>query len=108
MGPGIPPQERELVFERVLPLDGGPGDARFGSGPGDRRSRSVLKHGGTLEVEDTVPGGDPAGTSVRIVLPGRRVLPESATATAPFAGASGAFADTRGQIDGRHVVGRRQ
>jgi two-component system sensor histidine kinase MprB len=46
--------------------------------------QAVLKHGGTLEVEDTVPGGDPSGTSFRIVLPGRRVLPESATATAPF------------------------
>ncbi len=31
----------------------------------------VVKHGGTLRVEDTVPGGQPPGTSIHVVLPGR-------------------------------------
>ena len=31
----------------------------------------VQKHGGALWVEDTVAGGQPPGTSIRIVLPGR-------------------------------------
>jgi two-component system sensor histidine kinase MprB len=31
----------------------------------------VLKHGGTLLVRETVPGGDPPGTSMHVVLPGR-------------------------------------
>ena len=30
----------------------------------------VVKHGGTLRVEDTVPGGQPPGTSMHVVLPG--------------------------------------
>jgi two-component system sensor histidine kinase MprB len=83
MGPGIPPQERELVFERFYRSTAA--RAMPGAGLGLAIvKQAVLKHGGTLEVEDTVPGGDPSGTSFRIVLPGRRVLPESATATAPF------------------------
>ena len=31
----------------------------------------VLKHGGALRVEDTVPGGQPPGTSIYVLLPGR-------------------------------------
>ena len=31
----------------------------------------VFKHGGTLRVEDTIPGGQPPGTSMHVVLPGR-------------------------------------
>jgi two-component system sensor histidine kinase MprB len=31
----------------------------------------VVKHGGSLRVEDTVPGGQPPGTSIHVVLPGR-------------------------------------
>jgi two-component system sensor histidine kinase MprB len=31
----------------------------------------VVKHGGALRVEDTVVGGDPPGTSIHVVLPGR-------------------------------------
>jgi two-component system sensor histidine kinase MprB len=33
----------------------------------------VLKHGGALRVEDTVPGGEPPGTSIYVLLPGRPV-----------------------------------
>jgi two-component system sensor histidine kinase MprB len=48
----------------------------------------VLKHGGSLRIEDTVPGGQPPGTSMHVVLPGRptvehpteRALPRHAPA----------------------------
>ncbi|GAA2535434.1 HAMP domain-containing sensor histidine kinase [Mycolicibacterium diernhoferi] len=87
-GPGIPPHERELVFERFYRSTSA--RAMPGSGLGLAIVKQVvLKHGGTLQIEDAVPGGDPAGTSVRIVLPGRRVLPESAAVTAPYAAAYG-------------------
>ena len=35
----------------------------------------VLKHGGALRVDDTVPGGQPPGTSIYVLLPGRPVHP---------------------------------
>jgi two-component system sensor histidine kinase MprB len=43
----------------------------------------VLNHGGLLRVEDTVSGGQPPGTSIYVLLPGRP-LPAS---TYPTAGA---------------------
>jgi two-component system, OmpR family, sensor histidine kinase MprB len=38
----------------------------------------VLNHGGSLRVEDTVPGGQPPGTSIYVLLPGRRIPRDSA------------------------------
>ena len=38
----------------------------------------VLKHGGALRVEDAVPGGQPPGTAIHVVLPGRPMPGESA------------------------------
>ncbi|MBX7434147.1 HAMP domain-containing histidine kinase [Mycobacterium sp. Y57] len=74
-GPGIPPQERGLVFERfyrATPARGMPG-----SGLGLAIVKQVvLKHGGTLRVEDTVPSGHPPGTSMHVVLPGRPAVGE--------------------------------
>lgn len=69
-GPGIPPQERALVFERFFRST----SARSmpGSGLGLAIVKQVvLKHGGTLRIEDTVPGGTPPGTAMHVVLPGR-------------------------------------
>ena len=40
----------------------------------------VVKHGGTLRIEDTVPGGDPPGTSIHVVLPGRPSIDDRGTA----------------------------
>ena len=69
-GPGIPPQERRLVFERFYRSTSA--RAMPGSGLGLAIVKQVvLKHGGTLRVEDTVPGGQPPGTSIHVVLPGR-------------------------------------
>jgi len=69
-GPGIPPQERRLVFERFFRSTSA--RAMPGSGLGLAIVKQVVvKHGGTLRVEDTVPGGQPPGASIRVVLPGR-------------------------------------
>ena len=69
-GPGIPPQERRLVFERFYRSTSA--RAMPGSGLGLAIVKQVVvKHGGTLRVEDTVPGGQPSGTSIHVVLPGR-------------------------------------
>jgi two-component system sensor histidine kinase MprB len=71
-GPGIPPEERGLVFERFYRSTAA--RAMPGSGLGLAIVKQVvLKHGGALRVEDTVPGGVPPGTSMHLVLPGRPV-----------------------------------
>jgi two-component system sensor histidine kinase MprB len=68
-GPGIPPQERALVFERFF--RSASARAMPGSGLGLAIVKQVvLKHGGALRIEDTVPGGQPPGTSVYVLLPG--------------------------------------
>jgi two-component system sensor histidine kinase MprB len=69
-GSGISPQERRLVFERFYRSTSA--RAMPGSGLGLAIVKQVvLKHGGTLWIEDTVPGGNPPGTSIHVVLPGR-------------------------------------
>ncbi len=69
-GPGIPPQERRLVFERFFRSTSA--RAMPGSGLGLAIVKQVVvKHGGALRVEDTVAGGQPPGTSMHVVLPGR-------------------------------------
>jgi two-component system sensor histidine kinase MprB len=68
-GPGIPLQERGLVFERFF--RSASARAMPGSGLGLAIVKQVvLKHGGALRIEDTVPGGQPPGTSVYVLLPG--------------------------------------
>ncbi|TPG35727.1 HAMP domain-containing sensor histidine kinase [Mycolicibacterium hodleri] len=74
-GQGIPPDERELVFERFYRSTAA--RAMTGSGLGLAIVKQVVvKHGGALRIDDTVPGGDPPGTSIHLVLPGR-LLPEN-------------------------------
>lgn len=71
-GPGIPPHERQLVFERFFRST--TARAMPGSGLGLAIVKHVvLRHGGALRVEDTVPGGQPPGTSIYVLLPGRLV-----------------------------------
>ncbi len=71
-GPGIAPAERQLVFERFYRSTSA--RAMSGSGLGLAIVKQVVvKHGGTLRIDDTVPGGDPPGTSFHMVLPGRPV-----------------------------------
>jgi two-component system sensor histidine kinase MprB len=71
-GPGIPLHERGLVFERFF--RSASARAMPGSGLGLAIVKQVvLKHGGALRVEDTVPGGQPPGTSIHVLLPGRPI-----------------------------------
>jgi two-component system sensor histidine kinase MprB len=74
LGPGIPLQERGLVFERFYRATAA--RAMPGSGLGLAIVKQVvLKHGGALRVAETVPGGQPPGTSFYVLLPGRPVDP---------------------------------
>ena len=71
-GPGIPPHERQLVFERFFRSTSA--RAMPGSGLGLAIVKQVvLKHGGALRVEETVRGGQPPGTSIYVLLPGRLI-----------------------------------
>jgi two-component system, OmpR family, sensor histidine kinase MprB len=69
-GPGVPPQERSLVFERFYRSTSARGMPGSGLGLAIVK-QVVLKHGGTLRVADAVPGGQPPGTAMHVVLPGR-------------------------------------
>jgi two-component system sensor histidine kinase MprB len=69
-GPGIPVEERGLVFERFYRSTSA--RALPGSGLGLAIVKQVvLKHGGTLRIEDTAPDADSRGTSIHVLLPGR-------------------------------------
>jgi two-component system sensor histidine kinase MprB len=69
-GPGIPMQERRLVFERFYRSTSARGMPGSGLGLAIVK-QVVVKHGGALRIEDTVPGGDPPGATIHLVLPGR-------------------------------------
>ncbi|QGF23171.1 HAMP domain-containing protein [Raineyella fluvialis] len=66
-GPGIPPQERERVFERFVRLDAARTRDEGGSGLGLAIVRElVTNHGGTVDVDASALGG--ARFTVRIPL----------------------------------------
>ncbi len=70
-GPGIPAEEREVVFERFARLTGH-GENRPGIGLGLYIVRAIVEsHGGTVQVEDR-PDGHPGACFV-IELPGHHV-----------------------------------
>jgi two-component system sensor histidine kinase MprB len=80
-GPGIPPHERPLVFERFF--RSASARAMPGSGLGLAIVKQVVvKHGGTLSIEDTTPGDRSPGTSIHVVLPGRLMPADVAAAGA--------------------------
>ncbi|SUA73427.1 Signal transduction histidine-protein kinase/phosphatase mprB [Nocardia otitidiscaviarum] len=69
-GPGIPPAERELVFERFYRTTAS--RSMPGSGLGLAIVKQVVtKHGGTI----TIDGSDRGGALIRIVLPGTGAPP---------------------------------
>jgi two-component system, OmpR family, sensor histidine kinase MprB len=71
-GPGIAPEERGLVFERFYRSTSA--RAMPGSGLGLAIVKQVVvKHGGVIRVGETVPGGQPPGTSFFVLLPGRPI-----------------------------------
>ncbi|MFB7673389.1 ATP-binding protein [Kitasatospora purpeofusca] len=66
-GPGVPPAEREKVFERFTRLDDARSRDDGGTGLGLSIARDIAAlHGGTLTIEDT-----PAGCTFRTRLPVR-------------------------------------
>lgn len=71
-GPGIPPAERERVFERFHRVAG---TQPSGSGLGLPIAREIARsHGGTITIED----GPDGGSSVRVRLPLKRAAVEAA------------------------------
>jgi signal transduction histidine kinase len=66
-GPGIPPDQLELVFERFHRVDGGRSRDRGGSGLGLAIARAITEaHGGTIYAE-SAPG---RGATFHVQLPG--------------------------------------
>ncbi len=67
LGAGIPPEERERVFERFHRVAG---DNTTGSGLGLAIAKAIVdRHHGILTLEDALPGANPAGLIVRVRLP---------------------------------------
>jgi len=78
-GPGVPPEQRQLVFERFRQGDGGIARAHGGTGLGLAIVKDFVElHGGSVQVDDA-PGG---GALFRVDLPWQRpeALPEQAPA----------------------------
>jgi two-component system sensor histidine kinase TctE len=66
-GPGIPPAEREKVFERFHRVAG---DATPGSGLGLSIALAIVeRHGGSIVLDDARPGQSPPGLAARVRLP---------------------------------------
>jgi signal transduction histidine kinase len=75
-GPGIPPDRREVVFDRFVRLEGS--RSTPGNGLGLSLVRAVAKlHGGDVWLEDAYPGGSQPGLKVVFTLPASE---ESSTA----------------------------
>ena len=80
-GPGISVDERGLVFERFYRSTSA--RAMPGSGLGLAIVKQVVvKHGGMIRIGETIPGGQPPGTTFFVLLPGQPTVsmyrPESA------------------------------
>ena len=72
-GPGIAPADRERVLQR---FQRGNGDSTHGSGLGLAIAKTIAeRHHGTISLEDSHPGEDPPGLTVRVNLPGAQTTP---------------------------------
>ena len=68
-GPGIPPAEREHVFDRFTRLDSSRARAAGGTGLGLAIVKTIVQaHGGTIAAVDP-PAEGPGGACIRIALP---------------------------------------
>lgn len=69
-GPGVPPEQRDHVFERFVRLDVSRERASGGSGLGLSIVREiVLAHAGSVRITDGLPDGDGRGCRVEVELP---------------------------------------
>src|SRR5262249_25794944 len=67
-GPGVPPDRRNIVFDRFVRLEGS--RSTPGNGLGLSLVRAVAKlHDGVIWLEDSAPGADHPGLKVVIELP---------------------------------------
>jgi two-component system OmpR family sensor kinase len=81
LGPGIPVDERQRVFERFHRVAG---DSTAGSGLGLAIAKAIVdRHGASMDLEDAAPGHTPAGLLVRVRLPARSADRVSADAPHP-------------------------
>src|SRR5262249_3123665 len=65
-GPGIPPEERERIFEKFRQVDGSNTRAKGGTGLGLASALEIVAmHGGRIWVESTMG----QGSTFRMVLP---------------------------------------
>lgn len=68
-GPGLPSEDQSRAGERFFRADQSRNTP--GSGLGLSLARAVAQlHGGELELADAMPGADPPGLAVRLLLPG--------------------------------------
>jgi PAS domain S-box-containing protein len=94
-GPGVPPEQREAIFERFRQIDGGANRKWGGAGLGLAIAREFVGlHGGVITVEDA-PGG---GALFRVELP------LAAPQGSPVRCASGELEEEMRRGDGRLPV----
>lgn len=87
VGPGLPPEEAEHVFERFWRADKARTRAKGGSGLGMAIVAQIVQaHGGTVQFDSSVQ----AGTTVTVTLPQQVSYP--AAPQPPFATGSGSLA----------------
>lgn len=98
-GPGIPPGEREAVFERFRQLDGGETRRFGGTGLGLAIAREfVVLHGGSIAVTEAPEGGALfVVTLPRRAPPGSEVRGEAAAEVSGVEEASQVVEELRGQ-----------
>ncbi|MDX6373186.1 MAG: hypothetical protein QOD98_2174 [Nocardioidaceae bacterium] len=69
-GPGVPPEDRERIFERFARLDGSRSRVKGGTGLGLAIVRQVVQeHAGTIRVEPATPDALPPGARFVVALP---------------------------------------
>lgn len=76
-GPGIPPEERERIFERFYRLDRARARHTGGTGLGLAICREVLT---AMRGQISVAESGPGGTRIEIAVPGAMLVPAGATA----------------------------
>ena len=111
-GPGVPPDQRETVFERFRQIDGGPSRRHGGTGLGLAIARDfVALHGGRISFGEAAEGGAllsvrlpvraPKGSAVAVLAPEDAFIAETvANAIAEF-GAAAEAAGGEPAVDAR-------